>query len=65
MDQGAVQLVVRARQAGRFDFDINQISITPERAQVVDFSDGYYSAAQAVVALKGPDADERHQRRAS
>ena len=36
-----------------FDFDINQISITPERAEVVDFSDGYYSAAQAVVALKG------------
>jgi polar amino acid transport system substrate-binding protein len=36
-----------------FDFDINQISITPARAKVVDFSDGYYSAAQAVVALKG------------
>ena len=36
-----------------FDFDINQISITPERAEVVDFSDGYYSAAQAVIALKG------------
>ncbi|MGZ4446279.1 MAG: ABC transporter substrate-binding protein [Nocardioides sp.] len=41
-----------------FDFDINQISITPARAQVVDFSDGYYSAAQAVIALKGtPGAD--------
>jgi polar amino acid transport system substrate-binding protein len=38
-----------------FDFDINQISITPERAKVVDFSDGYYSAAQAVVAMKGTD----------
>jgi polar amino acid transport system substrate-binding protein len=36
-----------------FDFDINQISITPARAKVVDFSDGYYAAAQAVVALKG------------
>lgn len=36
-----------------FDFDINQISITPERAEVVDFSDGYYSAAQAVIALEG------------
>jgi polar amino acid transport system substrate-binding protein len=35
-----------------FDFDINQISITPERAEVVDFSDGYYSAAQGVIALK-------------
>jgi polar amino acid transport system substrate-binding protein len=35
-----------------FDFDINQISITPEREKVVDFSDGYYSAAQGVIALK-------------
>lgn len=41
-----------------FDFDINQISITEERAEVVDFSDGYYSAAQAVIALEGsPVAD--------
>ena len=57
MDQGAVQLVVRARNAGSFDFDINQISITPERAEVVDFSDGYYQAAQAVIMLKGSDAE--------
>ena len=35
-----------------FDFDINQISVTPERAKVVDFSDGYYSAAQAIITLK-------------
>jgi polar amino acid transport system substrate-binding protein len=35
-----------------FDFDINQISITPARAKVVDFSKGYYSAAQGVIALK-------------
>jgi polar amino acid transport system substrate-binding protein len=41
-----------------FDFDINQISITPERAEVVDFSDGYYSAAQAVIALKGTDGSK-------
>ena len=34
-----------------FDFDINQISITPERQKAVDFSDGYYSVNQAVVAL--------------
>jgi len=34
-----------------FDFDINQISITPARAKVVDFSDGYYAASQAVIAL--------------
>lgn len=41
-----------------FDFDINQISITPARAEVVDFTQGYYSAAQAVIALEGsPVAD--------
>ncbi len=39
-----------------FDFDINQISITPARAKVVDFSDGYYTAAQAVIALKDSPA---------
>lgn len=36
----------------QFDFDINQISVTPEREKAVDFSDGYYTAAQAVVTLK-------------
>ena len=41
-----------------FDFDINQISITPQRAEVVDFSDGYYQAAQAVIALKGSPVSE-------
>jgi polar amino acid transport system substrate-binding protein len=39
-----------------FDFDINQISITPARAEVVDFSDGYYEASQALIALKGSPA---------
>lgn len=35
-----------------FDFDINQISITPERKKAVDFSSGYYDVTQAVVSLK-------------
>jgi polar amino acid transport system substrate-binding protein len=35
-----------------FDFDVNQISITPARAKRVDFSTPYYTAPQAVVALK-------------
>jgi polar amino acid transport system substrate-binding protein len=38
--------------AKAFDFDINQISITPERSKVVDFSKPYYTATQAVVTLK-------------
>lgn len=39
-----------------FDFDVNQISITPKRAEQVDFSSPYYTANQAVVALKASDA---------
>jgi polar amino acid transport system substrate-binding protein len=39
-----------------FDFDINQVSITPKRAERVDFSVPYYTAPQAVVALKSSDA---------
>ncbi|MDX6594905.1 MAG: polar amino acid transport system substrate-binding protein [Solirubrobacterales bacterium] len=39
-----------------FDFDVNEISITPARAKVVDFSSPYYTANQAVVALKNSDA---------
>lgn len=35
-----------------FDFDINQISITPKRQKAVDFSEGYYTVNQAVVALE-------------
>jgi polar amino acid transport system substrate-binding protein len=38
--------------AKKFDFDINQISITPDREKVVDFSTPYYTATQAVVTLK-------------
>jgi polar amino acid transport system substrate-binding protein len=37
----------------KYDFDINEVSITPTRAKAVDFSSGYYDVAQAVVALKG------------
>jgi polar amino acid transport system substrate-binding protein len=39
-----------------FDFDLNQISITPPREKAVDFSAPYYTANQAVVALKDSDA---------
>jgi polar amino acid transport system substrate-binding protein len=41
-----------------YDFDINQITITPERERVVDFSDGYFDNAQGVLTLKSsPFAD--------
>lgn len=32
-----------------FDFDINEVSITPARAKAVDFSTGYYDVAQALI----------------
>jgi len=36
-----------------FDFDINEVSFTPERAKVVDFSDSYYDVNQALVVRDG------------
>ena len=36
----------------KFDFDINQISITDERKKAVSFSSPYYTAPQAVVAAE-------------
>ena len=39
-----------------FDFDVNEISITPAREKAVDFSVPYYKANQAVVALKDSEA---------
>jgi polar amino acid transport system substrate-binding protein len=41
----------------KFDFDVNQISITPPREKVVDFSTPYYTAAQAVLVAKGSDLE--------
>lgn len=34
-----------------FDFAINQVSITEERDEAVDFSDGYYDVNQAIVGF--------------
>ena len=35
-----------------YDFNIQQYSITPDRDEVVDFSDGYYEVEQALVAAE-------------
>ncbi|MFJ9420092.1 ABC transporter substrate-binding protein [Streptomyces sp. NPDC101227] len=40
----------------KFDFDINQISVSASRKQAVAFSSGYYDVRQALVALKGSRA---------
>ncbi len=39
-----------------FDFDVNQISITPARAKRVDFTRPYFTAPQAVVAKESSSA---------
>jgi polar amino acid transport system substrate-binding protein len=44
----------------KFDFDINEISVTPQRAQVVTFSSSYYNVQQALVALKGTTIITKH-----
>ena len=36
----------------KFDFDINEITVTPDREQAVTFSKGYFDVNQALVALK-------------
>ncbi len=44
----------------KFDFDINEISYTPQRAQAVTFSNSYYPVQQAIVALKGSPIVTHH-----
>lgn len=39
--------------AKKFDFDINEISYTADRAKAVTFSNSYYDVQQSIVALKG------------
>ncbi len=46
--------------AKKFDFDINEVSYSAARAQVVTFSDSYYDVQQALVALKGSPIASKH-----
>ncbi len=41
-----------------FDFDVNEVSITPAREKAVDFSAPYYTANQAIVAVSGSQASK-------
>ena len=43
-----------------FDFDINEVSVTPQRAQAVTFSNSYYPVQQSIVALKGTPIVTKH-----
>ncbi len=44
----------------KFDFDINEISYSPQRATAVTFSNSYYDVDQALVALKNTPIVTRH-----
>jgi polar amino acid transport system substrate-binding protein len=44
----------------KFDFDINEISNTAQRATAVTFSASYYDVNQALVALKGTPIAAKH-----
>ena len=44
----------------KFDFDVNEVSVTPQRATAVTFSNSYYDVQQAIVALKGTPIVTRH-----
>src|ERR1700690_4064653 len=44
----------------KFDFDINEISVSPQRATVVTFSTSYYDVQQSLVALKNSPIATRH-----
>jgi polar amino acid transport system substrate-binding protein len=43
-----------------WDFDINEVSFTPQRAQAVTFSNSYYPVQQAIVARKGTPIVTKH-----
>ena len=41
----------------KFDFDVNQVSITEQRRKAVDFSSGYYDVRQTVITNEGSAID--------
>jgi polar amino acid transport system substrate-binding protein len=44
----------------KFDFDVNEVSYSAQRATAVTFSDSYYDVQQAIIALKGTPIVARH-----
>ncbi len=46
--------------AKSFDFDLNEISYTADRAKAVDLSVSYYDVQQSIVALKGSAITKKH-----
>lgn len=47
--------IILSVSQGRFDMSASSFSITEERAQQIDFSDGYFTATQSVMVKTGSD----------
>ncbi len=47
--------IIPALQSQKFDFLVSSMSITPERSEVVDFTNPYYSNKLQFIAKKGDD----------
>ena len=49
--------IIAAVNSGKADFGMAGMTVTPERQEEIDFTDTYCTAAQAIIVLKGEDAD--------
>ena len=49
--------IIPALQAKKFDAIMSSMSITPERAKTINFSDMYYNSAAVIIGAKGADKD--------
>jgi polar amino acid transport system substrate-binding protein len=51
-----------AGQASQFDVALSQVTITPERAKVVCFTNDYFSSDQGILVRKGTKVTEQNQK---
>ncbi len=49
--------IIPALQAKKFDMIMSSMSITPKRAETINFSDMYYNSAAVIIGPKGDDKD--------
>ena len=52
-------LMTQVNAGNTMDCAVSSITITDERAELVDFSDSYYDSNQAIVIMKGAYADKK------
>ncbi|MGN0037569.1 MAG: ABC transporter substrate-binding protein [Coriobacteriales bacterium] len=52
-------LITQVNAGNTMDVAVSSITITDDRAELVDFSDSYYDSNQAIVIMKGAFADKK------